>query len=123
TDAPAEVMPGDAALIARAKAGVEALNARTPGEPFLLLHRKRDHNPAEACWMGWERKRGKLAELDALLLGRPREGAWTFVGDPARLRGIRYVVTLDADTAVPRGGVTRLVATLAHPLNRPRFDP
>src|SRR5262245_44551424 len=71
--------------------------------------------------MGWERKRGKLHELNRLLRGAADT---TFIGlDPRPPAGVRYVITLDADTQLPRGAAVRLVGTLAHPLNRPRLDP
>ena len=93
------------------------------GARFLLFHRKRRWNEGEGRWMGWERKRGKLHELNALLRGSTTTdilvtGAAATV-PPA---GIRYVVTLDADTRLPRGAVDRLVGTIAHPLNRASFD-
>ena len=104
--------------------GIRTLNTRYGdggAGPFHLLHRPRRWNAAEGCWMGWERKRGKLVEFNRLLAG---EGG-TFslrVGDPDVLRTIRFVVTLDADTELPRDSARRLVATFAHPLNRAEFD-
>jgi cyclic beta-1,2-glucan synthetase len=132
-DAPTETMPGDDQLLATALEGIHRLNRRHPlatadGQRFFLLHRKRVWNAGEQKWMGWERKRGKLHELNRLLRGAtdttflapgPPEAAG-LTGVPA---GIRYVVTLDADTRLPRGAVHQLVGTLAHPLNRPTFDP
>jgi len=127
-DATAESMPEDAALLTTAIDGIARLNARSGpappgGERFLLLHRRRAWNAREGTWMGWERKRGKLDELNELLTGT---GETTFAalggsasGVPA---GVRYVITLDADTRLPRGAVNRLVGTMAHPLNRPVFD-
>jgi cyclic beta-1,2-glucan synthetase len=128
TDAAAQSMPGDAELLAAAHAGIARLNARhgkTPdgGIRFLVLHRLRQWNAAEGCWMGWERKRGKLHELNRLLRGATDtsftapDGA--AVTAPA---GVRYVISLDADTRLPIGAVCRLVGTMAHPLNRPRLD-
>ena len=125
TDAPQAHMPGDDALLAQVTAGIQALNrkyARRVGGPFYLFHRERKWNPGEECWMGWERKRGKLMEFNHLLAGRPTSYVIQ-IGDLDRLSGVRYVITLDADTLLPQSGARRLIATLAHPLNRPRFDP
>ena len=131
-DALAPEMPGDAELLAAAAAGVAGLNARhgpaSDGEArFLLLHRRRVWNAGEGCWLGWERKRGKLEELNRLLRGASDT---TFVaidgadpGGPRAPRGIRFVLTLDADTRLPRESARRLIGTLAHPLHQPRFDP
>jgi cyclic beta-1,2-glucan synthetase len=128
TDAPAETMPGDEELLAAARAGVARLNARhgpaAGGDPrFLLLHRRRLWNASERCWLGWERKRGKLEELNRLLRGA-KDTTFLAAGDPAPQApsGIRYVLTLDADTRLPREVARRLIGTLAHPLNQPRFD-
>jgi cyclic beta-1,2-glucan synthetase len=125
-DAPSEQIPADAGIIAALRAGIAALNARH-GEagvgPFHLLHRARRFNPSEGCWMGWERKRGKLEELNHLLAGEPCEAFRVREGDGQRLAGIRFVITLDADTRLPPSTVSRLVGALAHPLNRARFDP
>jgi cyclic beta-1,2-glucan synthetase len=127
TDAPAETMPTDAALLEGATAGIARLNA-THGpiggeDRFLLLHRRRVWNPAQACWMGWERKRGKLHEFNRLLLGAETS---TFMGSsggqPRVPRGVRYVLCLDADTRLPRGAARQLIGKLAHPLNRPVID-
>ena len=123
-------MPGDEELLEAARAGIRALNARHGkpagggGERFFLLHRRRLWSEAERRFIGWERKRGKLQELNRLLRGA---GDTSFLfpedGEPAVPEGVRFVITLDADTRLPRGAALRLVATLAHPLNRPRYDP
>ena len=127
-DAPSEQMPGDDELLAIAAAGVEELNARHGDAPggsarFHLFHRRRRWNESEGRWMGWERKRGKLHELDRLLLGS-ETGDFLLADRPGSEppSGVRYVVTLDADTQLPRGVVAKLVGTLAHPLNQARFD-
>jgi cyclic beta-1,2-glucan glucanotransferase len=125
SDAPQQAMPKDDGLLQRACAGVQILNAEYgtgQGGPFHLLHRRRQWNPAEGCWMGWERKRGKLMELNRLLAGDQHTSYVHHVGDPAALRAIRFVITLDADTELPRDSARRLAATLAHPLNRAVFD-
>jgi len=127
-DADHELGPSDEALFAFALEAVQALNrlhgpTADGGARFLLLHRRRVWSAGEGKWMGWERKRGKLREFNRLLRGAtdttfvPRADAAARV--PA---GVRYVVTLDADTRLPIGSVRRLVGTLAHPLNRAGFD-
>ncbi len=126
TDAPSESLPTDAALLDYASARIEELNrkyADGADSVFYLLHRPRRLNAQEGVWMGWERKRGKLAELNALLRGHGRERFLHVVGDLADLGNIRYVITLDSDTQLPREAARRFVSTLAHPLNRPRLDP
>ncbi|HET6900742.1 MAG TPA: hypothetical protein VFK70_20470, partial [Vicinamibacteria bacterium] len=124
TDAPTEVREGDEAIVQAAIAGVTALNARYgPGEnSFYLLHRPRRFNPQQGVWMGWERKRGKLADFNHLVRGGA-DGAFSVVlGDLAVLRGVRYVITLDADTVLPPETAPLLIGAMAHPLNRPIFD-
>ncbi len=126
-DAPAKNIDGDEALLAVAAKGVARLNARygpAPGGPrFLLLHRHRVWSPSESRWIGWERKRGKLHELNRFLRGADDTGFLNIDGAPPfALPDTRYVVTLDADTRLPRETVRRLIGKMAHPLNRPRFD-
>jgi cyclic beta-1,2-glucan synthetase len=89
---------------------------------FLMLHRHRIYNPREKVWMGWERKRGKLMDLNKLLT-RERDSFPVKVGDLAVLAEVSFVITLDADTELPRGSAHRLIGTLAHPLNRAIIDP
>jgi cyclic beta-1,2-glucan synthetase len=123
-DAASETLPGDDALLQRARAGVELLNQKYPAGgpgPFLLLHRPRRWNASEGRWMGYERKRGKLAEFTALLRGGAHECFSAIVGDPAILPAIKYVITLDTDTQLPRDTARLLVGTMAHRLNRPEF--
>jgi hypothetical protein len=88
---------------------------------FFLFHRARRWNAAEGVWMGWERKRGKLEQFNAALRG-DASGFDTVVGPVGRLQGVRYVITLDSDTQLPRDSARELVGTLAHPLNRPCYD-
>jgi cyclic beta-1,2-glucan synthetase len=127
-DAVTEHMPDDERLLGLAHDGIARLNTRNGpapagGERFLLLHRRRIWNAAEGKWMGWERKRGKLEELNHLLTGTGDRAFTAPRGPgPEMPPGVRYVITLDADTRLPRGAVNRLVATMAHPLNRPAFD-
>src|SRR5262249_30657268 len=90
---------------------------------FFLFHRRRQWNPAQGCWMGWERKRGKLSEFNRLLRGDRATSYDVCSSDPAELPHVRFVLTLDVDTQLPRETAPRLVATRAHPLTRPPFDP
>jgi cyclic beta-1,2-glucan synthetase len=127
TDADAERVAGDDSLLAAASAGVARLNLRygpaLDGDRFLLLHRRRIWNAAQGRWMGWERKRGKLHEFNRLLRGATDTSFIAVDGRaPSVPSGVRYVVTLDADTRLPRGAVRRLVGKMAHPLNHPHFD-
>ena len=108
--------------------GIARLNRRygpaPDGERFLLLHRRRVWNEGEGKWIGWERKRGKLHELNRLLRGATDTTFLAVGGRPPVVpSGVRYVITLDADTRLPRGAARRLVGKMAHPLNRPRLDP
>lgn len=124
-DARDEHLPGDAALLQRVRDGVGMLNRKyQPGGAnlFLLLHRPRRWNAGEGWWMGYERKRGKLSELNLLLRGAARECFSEIVGDLSAMPPIRYVITLDTDTQLPRDAARCLVSTMAHPLNRPVFD-
>jgi len=126
TDARSETCPEDAQILDAAARGVSHLNARyrtKDGEgPFLLLHRPRRWNPTEGVWMGWERKRGKLAEFNRYLRGGARDAFSLVAGDANGLAATRYVITLDSDTVLPRGAAARLVGTMAHPLNRAEYD-
>ncbi len=128
TDAPTESLASDDELLAAAVDGISNLNKRhgpapDGGERFFLFHRKRIWNESQRAWMGWERKRGKLHELNRLLRGST-DTTFIPVGgrDPEAIPNVRYVLTLDADTRLPRGAVARLVGTMAHPLNRPKFS-
>jgi cyclic beta-1,2-glucan synthetase len=127
TDAEAESVEGDRALLDAAVAGIARLNAAhgpgLAGDRFLLLHRRRTWNEADRLWLGWERKRGKLHELNRLLRGRADTTFLDAGGNAPRAPdGVRYVITLDADTRMPREAARRLIGKIAHPLNRPRFD-
>src|SRR5436853_5911951 len=130
-DAATETVAGDDALLDAAAAGIARLNRRygqgAAGDRFLLLHRRRVWNDGQRRWIGWERKRGKLHELNRLLRGAT-DTTFVAVGGPrhtpppAPPAGVRYVITLDADSRMPRETARRLVGKMAHPLNHPRFD-
>src|SRR5690606_6063589 len=94
------------------------------GEPrFYLLHRRRLFNPSQGTWMGWERKRDKLHEFNRLLRGATDTTFMSLNGQPPRVpANVRFVITLDMDTRLPRDTVLRLIGKMAHPLNRPHFD-
>ena len=107
--------------------GIAELNARygsgRAGERFLWLQRARRWNPRQQCWMGWERKRGKLHELNRLLRGaRDTSFELTEAQHAALPGGVRYVLVLDADTQLPHGAAEKLIAKMSHPLNQPLFD-
>jgi cyclic beta-1,2-glucan synthetase len=154
-DADSETLPEDDEMVQYASAAIEQLNAKykratpdceppedaNPAYPdeesakpagveenpqlFYLLHRRRLWNQSEGRWMGWERKRGKLHELNRLLRGGKNLSFSTISGDSQKsawLQCIRFVITLDADTILPRGAARRLAGTLAHPLNHARFN-
>jgi cyclic beta-1,2-glucan synthetase len=127
-DATTETAPGDDELLAAARDGIARLNLRHGLAPngqdrFFLFHRRRTWNAREGVWMGWERKRGKLHELDRLLRGATDT---TFLApgstSAATPANVHYVITLDGDTRLPSGAARKLVGAMAHPLNRPRFD-
>jgi cyclic beta-1,2-glucan synthetase len=107
--------------------GIRRLNGRyvqgNARPRFHLLHRERRWNPVERVWMGWERKRGKLEEFNALVTGRGATSFRTLVDVPDDLQSVRYVLTLDADTRLPPGSARELVAAFRHPLVRPVVDP
>ena len=96
--------------------------ARRPAGSFVHLHRHRAYNPAEGIWMGWERKRGKMLDLNNFLLNKTDRFPIK-AGNLSVLRNIRYVITLDQDTQLPTESARKLVGTLAHPLNRAVIDP
>jgi cellobiose phosphorylase len=126
-DAPAETMADDERLLHEATRGIQMLNDQYHNAAgstcFFLFHRPRRWNAQERVWMGRERKRGKLGDLNALLRGAPPDAGFAQVtGDMAALPAVKYVVTLDADTRLPRDAVRRLAATMAHPLNRAYYD-
>ncbi|HZY83811.1 MAG TPA: glycosyl transferase family 36, partial [Gemmataceae bacterium] len=125
-DAPTEQRPEDEKYLRVALERIKALNERyAAGGPdrFFLFHRKRQWDASEGCWMGWERKRGKLEEFNRLLRGATDTSFTVQSGELSGVPHVRFVITLDADTQLPRETARRLVATLAHPLNRARLDP
>jgi cyclic beta-1,2-glucan synthetase len=126
-DAPEQHTPLDDILRDHALKCIRELNHKYRHygrKPFYLLLRERRWNTSENVWMGWERKRGKLQEFNHLLLHPGEATSYNLQeGDLTLLPEVRYVITLDMDTILPKDGAKRLVATLAHPLNHPVFDP
>ncbi|MDB5754509.1 MAG: cyclic beta 1-2 glucan synthetase, partial [Massilia sp.] len=143
-DADRETMPDDEELLVLARAAITLLNAKyraeegpgpvglpmldglpdraAPIEPFLLLHRPRVWNESERAFIGVERKRGKLGDLNAFLRGGARDKFSVVAGNTDDLHNVRYVITLDTDTQLPRDSARQFIATMAHPLNQPRLD-
>ena len=127
TDATSESVEGDEEIHRAAAEGIAGLNRRhglaPAGDRFLLLHRRRVWNESQQRWIGWERKRGKLHELNRLLRGASDTTFLSSDDHPLRLpQKVRYVITVDADTMLPRDTVKRLIGKMAHPLNQPRLD-
>jgi hypothetical protein len=124
-DAAEEHKPEDAELLQRASEGIQALNQKYKSDRpciFYFFQRPRRWNEAEKIWMGYERKRGKLSDLNHCLRGGGVDHFSKIVGDLAALPHIKYVITLDTDTQLPRDAARQLAATMAHPLNRPIYD-
>ncbi|MFC1685009.1 cyclic beta 1-2 glucan synthetase, partial [Pseudomonadota bacterium] len=124
-DAPEHTQPGDDALLAYARAALQRLNETyCEDRPciFYLFHRPRVWNAYEQVWMGYERKRGKLEQFNALLRGGAQTAFSDIVGDVSILGSIQYVITLDTDTQLPRDAARTLIGNIAHPLNRPVYD-
>src|SRR5262249_54985679 len=124
-DAQQESTDDDEKLVELAKKGIAELNDRHAGgrgDLFFLFHRPRVWNDREDAWMGHERKRGKLADFNAFLTTGRREPFSTIAGNTQPLASVRYVITLDTDTQLPRDSAHQLIGAMSHPLNRPRFD-
>ncbi len=121
-DAETEETATDSHLLAVAQSSIDALNQKYGEDRFHLFHRRRQWNPGENKWMGWERKRGKLEEFNRLLRGVSDTSFIVRTADDALLKTIRYVITLDSDTQLPRDVARKLVGAAIHPLNRPRID-
>ncbi len=128
-DAREETLTEDETLLLLARNRIEELNEKyrsadsgPRSDAFFLFHRARRWNPQERLWMGYERKRGKLAELNSLLRGGGRDGFSLIVGATEVLSNVKYVITLDTDTQLPRDSARQFVGAMAHPLNRAHFD-
>src|SRR5690348_9664790 len=104
---------------------IQKLNCKYAGErqgTFFHFHRNRTYNSVEKVWMGWERKRGKLLDFNKFLLGQGDSFSLK-TGNMQALGKVKYVITLDADTQLPRDTARKLVGAIAHPLNRAVVDP
>jgi cellobiose phosphorylase len=124
-DADKETMPDDEPLLLLARQRVEELNKKytdLEDDAFFLFHRPRRLNPRDNIWMGYERKRGKLAELNSFLRGGSKECFSVIIGNTEALEKVKYIITLDTDTQLPRDAARQLVGAMAHPLNRPQYD-
>ena len=126
-DSPDQSTPTDEVIESALAARMQELNELYPSEHqrFSLFFRRRKWNQAENCYMGWERKRGKLEEFNNLLNGEAKENT-TFSSiycDRELLTTFRYVITLDADTNLLRDNAAKLVGLIDHPLNKPILDP
>ena len=125
-DATVETQPQDDTILEAARDAIERLNAKyagASGARFFLFHRRRQWNARERLWMGWERKRGKIEEFNRLLRGATDTSFTVQVGDLQLLPQVRYAITLDSDTRLPRDAARQLLGVITHPLNRPTFDP
>ena len=119
-DAAHQTTSDDQALVEAARDGINTLNERYPGGRFLLFHRPRVWSETEMRWIGRERKRGKIEDLNAFLTGRGSEDILITGKLPVP---VRYAITLDADTQLPPGTARRMIETIAHPLNQVEIDP
>jgi cyclic beta-1,2-glucan synthetase len=125
-DADTQHLPEDKTLLDQVANGIRELNDQykcSEGDNFFLIHRDRQWNPVVETWMGWERKRGKLIQLNRLLKYAADEPFSVIIGDTRPLKKVKFVLTLDEDTVLPNNTVRELAGTLAHPFNRPQFDP
>jgi cyclic beta-1,2-glucan synthetase len=124
-DAPSEQMPDDKPILEAARRGIDQLNRRYSDDGtnrFHLFHRRRQWCETEQKWIGWERKRGKLHELNRLLRGARDTSFVAITGTDEFYAQIRYVITLDADTQLPRDAARRLIGAAVHPLNAARWN-
>ena len=125
-NAHAQELPEDAEIVDLLAAGIEDLNRRYRGDKpdaFFLMHRSRTWNAGEGVWMGYERKRGILMAFSTFLLDKGKNPFSRIVGNQEILTDIKYVISLDTDTRLPRNSARRLIGAIAHPLNRPVLDP
>ena len=124
-DSKQESLPGEQELLSTARTRIEELNnkyGKTNNEIFFIFHRPRKYNAKEKVWMGYERKRGKLAEMNALLRGSGSENFFMIVADSSVFEQIKYVITLDTDTQLPRDAAWKITGTMAHPMNHPFYN-
>lgn len=123
TDAPEKSLLSDDEILDVAKNGIANLDSKYGPDKFFLFHRQRVWSESENAWIGWERKRGKLHNLNCYLVGEKLEENIVYSGNPENLKGIKYVITLDSDTLLPKNKGRELVEVISHPLNTPRIAP
>ena len=124
-DAKSEILPGEEDLLRIARNLIEELNSKygtDQQDVFFLFHRPRKYNAKEKIWMGYERKRGKLSEMNSLLRGKGSDKFSLIVGNAAVYESVKYVITLDSDTQLPRDAAWKITGTMAHPMNHPYFN-
>jgi cyclic beta-1,2-glucan synthetase len=124
-DASSQKMPGDEVLVKLAQHGIEELNkkyGRVSNDTFFLFHRPRRWNAIDKIWMGYERKRGKLSSLNHLLRGKGKDSFSVIIGEESVYTLVKYVITLDTDTQLPRDAAWKLIGLMAHPLNHAVYD-
>jgi len=124
-DAAQEKLEEDDQLIQHVGKKITDLNDKYPGEnsdTFFLFHRPRKWNPKDQIWMGYERKRGKLSNLNSVLRGGPVNMFSQIIGNTEVLKKIKYVITLDTDTQLPRDSALQFIGAMSHPLNKPKYD-
>jgi cellobiose phosphorylase len=124
-DAAQEKLEEDDQLIQHVGKKISDLNDKYPGEnsdTFFLFHRPRKWNPKDQIWMGYERKRGKLSNLNSVLRGGPANMFSQIIGNTEVLKKIKYVITLDTDTQLPRDSALQFIGAMSHPLNKPKYD-
>ena len=124
-DADQQILAEDKMLLQTVQNKITALNKkydRTLNDTFFLFHRPRKWNTTEKKWMGYERKRGKLGELNQLIQGKENHDFLVITGDEKTYRSVKFIITLDTDTQLPRDAAKIMVGTLAHPLNRAVFS-
>ncbi len=120
-DAATAALPEDELLLQTVRIKINELNwkyDRQTNDTFFLFHRDRKFNTKDKIWMGYERKRGKLTELNALIQGHGRQYFSLIVGEEKVYETVKYIITLDTDTQLPRDAGWKMVATMAHPLNK-----
>jgi cyclic beta-1,2-glucan synthetase len=124
-DSDIELTNADHELLNYLAEKIKSLNVKyggTSGDQFFLFHRPRLWNESEKKWMGYERKRGKLGDLNHLLKGNGAGKFMTVVGSSARYADTKYVITLDTDTQLPRDAARKMIGIMEHPLNTPVVD-
>ncbi|MCH8534813.1 MAG: glycosyltransferase 36 [Flavobacteriaceae bacterium] len=129
TDANKKHIKVDEVILKTAEKAINQLNTKYPscyGDRFFMLHRERLWNPSENTWMGWERKRGKLEELNNLICNPNSVSSYCWLAgnflNSIKTTPVQFVITLDADTKLPPGSAKKLISTIAHPLNRAFYD-